>query len=311
MKRSALALLLAVAPAAAEVKAPAGWNHDEGTSVALTRKALDSTVLVGFRPTGLQVTAFAAPGGGSLYVTRTELAVPAADRMTVASAALFGVHETAERQGKAQIEEATQRAESVPDQLEATIRWIDPDAGLREHARTIVVADTGRVIAITGECILPIEATPEVTKACMAALATLDPGLAPARRVPLGIIARPSPAAPPAVAAAPEPTSTAPVASTGPPRKTAQPRLGDPGRNSMTPMTIAPAKRELDRRPLYLGAGIVVLASLFWWNRRRRDRFDREDGAAPATTEPESSSGDDDADDLQAAARGAAPKDES
>ena len=58
--------------------------------------------------------------------------------------------------------------------------------------------------------------------------------------------------------------------------------------------------------------GGVLLAALFWWNRRRRDRFDREDGPTTAATEqPEPSSGDDDADDLQAAARGPAPKDES
>ena len=95
------------------------------------------------------------------------------------------------------------------------------------------------------------------------------------------------------------------------PRMSEQPRLGEAGRTKMAPMTIAPATRELDRRPLYLGCGIIVLAALFWWNRRNRDRFDREEQRTGATHEPESSSGDDDADDLQAAARGPAPKDES
>jgi hypothetical protein len=32
-----------------------------------------------------------------------------------------------------------------------------------------------------------------------------------------------------------------------------------------------------DRRPLFVGAGIVVLAAIFWWNRQRRERFERED----------------------------------
>ena len=63
----------------------------------------------------------------------------------------------------------------------------------------------------------------------------------------------------------------------------------------LPPRAIVQDPPTLDRRPIYLGAGLVVLALAFHWNRRRRDRFDRED---------------DDGDDLHAAARGDAKDDD-
>ncbi len=54
------------------------------------------------------------------------------------------------------------------------------------------------------------------------------------------------------------------------------------------------AEPETDRRPLYLGVGVLVLAAVFLWNRSRRDRFDREDRRADRR--------DDDADALHRAA---------
>jgi hypothetical protein len=79
-------------------------------------------------------------------------------------------------------------------------------------------------------------------------------------------------------------------------------QLRDGTRVVLPPMAIAQDKPPIDRRPIYIGAGLVVLAAVFYWNRRRRDRFDRED--APETAP------DDDGDDLHAAARGAAKDDD-
>jgi len=32
-----------------------------------------------------------------------------------------------------------------------------------------------------------------------------------------------------------------------------------------------------DRRPVFIGAGIVLLAAVFWWNMKRRAREEDED----------------------------------
>ena len=81
---------------------------------------------------------------------------------------------------------------------------------------------------------------------------------------------------------------------------TTAPLLDDGRRPGFAPIAIPPSERETDRRPMYIGAGLIALAVTFWWNRRRRERFDREhDDAPPARSK------DDDADDLHAAATGA------
>lgn len=72
----------------------------------------------------------------------------------------------------------------------------------------------------------------------------------------------------------------------------------------MPPMHIPQAQPEPDRRPAYVGAGIVVMALALWWSRRQRDRFDREDDRRHRRDRPRDAERDADADDLHAAARG-------
>ena len=99
--------------------------------------------------------------------------------------------------------------------------------------------------------------------------------------------------------AAPLPSSSMSVA----PREL--PRFDDRERVALPPLVLPHAPPGPDRRPMYVGAGLIVLGAVFWWNRRRRDRFDREDGGAPVRR-PRAPRRvrDDDADDLHAAARG-------
>ena len=92
------------------------------------------------------------------------------------------------------------------------------------------------------------------------------------------------------------PASTAPVlqpVAEAPPSRPA-PTMSDGSRVPMPPITVPADKPATDRRAIYVGAGLVVLAALFWRNRRHRDRLDHT-GAARR---------DDDADDLHAAAKG-------
>jgi hypothetical protein len=93
--------------------------------------------------------------------------------------------------------------------------------------------------------------------------------------------------------------SAAPDGLTGP----------DQDRVRMPPMTVTPDRPAPDRRPAYVGLGLVVMAAALWWNRRQRDRFDREDDRSrrPRRVRVRDVERDADADDLHAAARGDAP----
>ena len=99
--------------------------------------------------------------------------------------------------------------------------------------------------------------------------------------------------------AAPVSGDPAPLHERGPATLSEGPRVA-------LPPTVIPLDRpSTDRRPVYVGAALVMLAAALWWNRRQRDRFDREDrGERPARRER---APDADADDLHAAARGDAP----
>jgi hypothetical protein len=89
----------------------------------------------------------------------------------------------------------------------------------------------------------------------------------------------------------------------------APPRLDDAtrdrSRRALPPMVIPQDRPADDRRPAYIGAGLIVLAVVFWWNRRRRDRFEQEDGGGTERVRRRApSDADADADDLHAAAHG-------
>ena len=116
------------------------------------------------------------------------------------------------------------------------------DGEVSGTARMVVAADANRIVAVKGECYAGAQAKPDAIAACTQALSTLDPGIAPADR-----IAIPAPSTMPAV-----------------------PQLSTPGPSethvAMPPMTVTQAP---DRRPVYVGVGLIVIAAIFWWNRRR------------------------------------------
>lgn len=41
------------------------------------------------------------------------------------------------------------------------------------------------------------------------------------------------------------------------------------------PIMIPVAPARPDRRPVWVGAGLVVIAAMFWWNQRRRASLER------------------------------------
>lgn len=292
------------------VTPPPGWTAAVMPAEPARQGAITHVSASSFTPAG---------AGAVLYVTRTEIGVTSARRDAIASAELGELEGTWHRHGAgAVIETAAKRADASLQQLDATVTWSDRQDGLADHSRTIVAATAGTVVAVTGDCVLSLDAPPAFIAACDAALRTLEIDLATEVRVAVAIVdATDVPTQVPVVG----PSTTAPVAEDpGPPpaapagpsttaSSMSSPMVMSDGRTgtrgTLAPIVVgadpAPAP---DRRPVYVGAGMIAFAALFWWNRKRRDRFEREDGRPVRRPRAERRSRGEDSDDLHAAASG-------
>jgi len=284
--RAILVLLALEGLAGAEaVKPPVGWGIDQEMADALATRA-GAVPHFGDQKVIAIARVFRAPGQPvSLFVTRVEANITAA-RDIAATAELEEVRGPVRRAGMKPDSES-RKADVVTKQLEGAVAWRDVSLGIVTSSRIVIAADAQRVVAVLGECVSPIEsdATKLLVTTCNLALATLETDIAPASRVPLAIVDVTKGVDPQAAVAA----------GSGRSNPFEAPRLDATGpRPAMPPMSVPP-DRETDRRPIYIGGGIVVLALLFWWNRKRRDRFEREDATKEAPA-------DDDADALHAAA---------
>lgn len=323
---SALVLAVLVGQASAGPAAPAGWTRDEATSERASA-ATEATYRADARRARVEVDSYRAPAGPATYFVTRVAEDLAAELPTgaegaaliercsaIASETLAQIVATPARE-QGRVEQSTQRW--VPDRkvLEGAIRWTAKDGTLRVAARTVVAATGARVTAITGECFLGADAPAALEQACTAALDRLDVDLAMEQRIPLALQAG-GPTDTPSGA----PSDLEILPDSAPAPGTATETTGS--RLTAGPggvlMTMAPAPRPVDRRPVYFGLGVVVLAGVFWWNRQRRDRFEADGpaGGEPGTgprvrtaPRPGRPARDDDADDLAAAARGPAPPD--
>lgn len=254
-------------------KAPAGWTSDVEGATALTEKTNKLSHFGDNAPTLASAQIYTAPDGpGGFYVigVAAKLTEHRDAAARVAYDSFLGAPQRAQLtdsgSGSGTVVSIKQSGGSVNDkakQIEATLQWQDTTAGTITNARLVIAADAENLIAVTGECVLSAESTPASVDACAKALATLDAGIALDKRVVLSLATEgteppPGPARPTTMT-----TMSAPTMSAG-------------GRTPMPPITLPPAepKRTVDRRPVYVGAGLVVLAGLFWWNRRRRERLE-------------------------------------
>jgi hypothetical protein len=135
----------------------------------------------------------------------------------------------------------------------ARVEWRDDKSGVRGITRMVVAATSAKISAVKGECLASTDAPQELVTACDHALATLDPDIELTSRVEI-------PAAGPS--APPNPNAS---------------YMSDASKTPMPPIVIKPESPSTDKRPIAVGAGVVVLAAVFWWNRRRRERFAAED----------------------------------
>ncbi len=289
--KAAIATLLVLgsiahATPAPMIQPPAGWTSDPERASTLATKVSALKHLGGAKVIVATEVYVPATPGVALFVTRISSEKLPGSTADAARAALEDFRTTAPK---------PYDWRDAPDPASgshvAHAEWTDLSVHTQTVSTLVMVATATGLVTVRGECLAADGGDGAPVNACTQALATLDTGVPKAERLMITL-----PAAP-----APEPE---------PPLQRQEPaRLTDGQQIHLTPMTISQTKPEADRRPIYLGAGIVVLAAAFWWNRRQRERFDREDaGDAPA--KPREARGDDDADDLAAAARGDEPKDE-
>lgn len=316
----AVASLCAAAPAAAGereaagalVSAPASWRSDPEKATALAQRFAATSHFGGVAAVTAAEAYVADRPGIALFATRATASVTdPAQGARLARAALDELRASSVRTalagGAAQEQSWHEQVETGSRQVVATLMWSDPTSRTLETARIVIASDGTRIAAVTGECLANDAADPALVTACHRALATLDPGVPAASR----IVVTPAPDGAPQNAAA----SSRPRA---PARLDAGPRVVYP------PTSIPQPPRAADRRPVYVGAGLIALALVFWWNRRQRDRFERDARgrrrahATPATGARDDGDDlraaaavpletDEDADDLHAAARGERP----
>jgi hypothetical protein len=230
-----------------------------------------------------------------------------ATRATVSDArgAVDDLHDVARRAGMSgtiAIDSWAERADADAKLVEATLVYRDTSARTLDTRRVVIARDGTHAVAVTGECFSRDDADPKLLDACRAALATLDVGIAPGKRVAIALGAASTPPSPdkPKPTFAPKdeapPVPQRPSAGSGEDDLEREPpSMSDGSRTPMPPIVVAPGDSSTDKRPIFVGAAVLTLGAGLWWNRRRRLQIEREDA--------EGSSGDDDADELHAAAK--------
>ena len=283
MKRALLVLLVAGAARAAHasptpiVTPPAGWTTDPEQAAAIMAHASGDArpaveVFVPRQPgVALIASRFSAPASPAAARGAIDDLYGAADRAKIISTNVS----------------VLERADHYDAERKEVVATQSVKADTTTISRLVIAMDATHATAVLGECVIRDDAPALLVEACKTALVSLDPAIA--NRVAIAL-----PASTAVVLESPAPAPGRPM--------TLAPTMSDGSRVPMPPIVVPADKATSDRRPIYMGAGLVLLAAIFWWNRRQRDRFERE--AKPRTERAAASPGDDDADDLHAAAKG-------
>ena len=257
MKALVFVLVVSGVAHAGLIKPPQGWVGDADAAKQLAEKANAEEHFGGAKALATTEVYLAPKPGVALFVTAVAGSVTT-EHDAAARVAIDELHATAQRAallGSGIGEDGWQeKIAPAAKQVEATLSWHDGGAGTRSQARILVVADRQAMVAITGECVAAADADAGLIKACAAALATLDPGIDPKQRIAIALA----------------PTGARPQAQTA---SRPAPQLEEAA--TKKPGLMMPVPQEdhsTDRRPVYVGAGIVVLAAALWWRQRRRAR---------------------------------------
>ncbi|MEO8553429.1 MAG: hypothetical protein ABI678_25825 [Kofleriaceae bacterium] len=265
MKALAIVMTLSgLAAAGTVVTPPPGWAATDAPELARTAGELAHFGTYAAATIGAAQLGPATDVGVTLFATKVALklaADPAAVRAEVDT--FHGAAQRAQLSGSTVVEQGWQeKTDDAAKQVEATLAFHDTTNKITSTSRLVIVATADQLIAVSGECLARDDAQAEALAACKTALATLDPGLRPgaAARQPIALAPSGTPAP-----VHDEPAHNGPTISEGP-------------RQPLPPMVIHPdVQPNVDRRPVFVGMGIVLLAAVFWWNMKRRARLEDED----------------------------------
>jgi hypothetical protein len=255
----------AAADSAPLVKAPEGWAADPEQASSLATKA-NAVSHLGVDRSVATADVYVSPSKhAALFVTGVAAKVNAEDRDAAARVAVDELHDATRRATLAGtgivVDSWETRTLADTKEVQGALLWRDTKATTHTQARIVIAADDENMVAVTGECVLAGEASARDRADCGAALGTLDPGIPAAKRVPFSLAAEGTRPAEPMTLPSGRPPAT----------------MDDGSRAPLPPMHVAPQTPTTDRRPVYVGIGLVVLAAVFWWNQRRRARFDKEE----------------------------------
>jgi hypothetical protein len=259
LRVTAVALVWLASSASADplVTAPAGWSGGPNAELAAQASAQPH-----FGGGSATVTAerYNAPAPSAVVLMVVRATSATTDARTAAAAELAALRSHGP---SVEIDARDEHLIDDAHAIEASTSWHDASTKTKDSSRTLVVATKDHITSTTAECLSATDADAALVLACTAALPSLRPGVTVDARVTLSPGATTEPAAP---EAAPATSST--ISPVPPPRP------------SIPPIAIAQDDPPWDKRPLIVGAGLVVLAAVFWWNRKRRARFAAESGAA-------------------------------
>ncbi|CAN5631557.1 hypothetical protein BH11MYX1_BH11MYX1_57910 [soil metagenome] len=240
------------------VTAPPGWTATDSSDLgARANEAGHFGGQAGKKViTAAELKPAKADAGVSLFVTRVAMTVandPAAVRAEVDQ--FHGGSRRAQLSGSTIAEQGWQeKVDDAAQQVEANLAFKDPANHVAITSRLVIAATADQLISVTGECIARDDADASSLSACRSALATLDPGAATRTAITL-----------------------APAGTPPPPREeifNTGPSMSDGSHIPIPPMVIQPEGRPaVDRRPVFIGAVIVVLAGALWWNMKRRAKY--------------------------------------
>jgi hypothetical protein len=249
----ALAIVAMLAGMAVADPAPAGW------AVVATPAAAPEPHL-GSQTPAMSVQTFESPDKHvELVVTRTS-APAVGDVAAIVRAEVDGFHDASHRAqlagGLLAEQSSNEHVDPAAKLVLAELAFHDATGGVTTTSRLAIAASATTLVEMIGTCLARDEADTAQAAACKAALAKLAPDLATADRI--------------ALAVAPEGTPAPERASQGP-------SMSESTHAPLPPIELPRPKAQTDRRPVFVGAGIVLLAAVFWWNMRRRARWQAEE----------------------------------